>query len=555
MATLIPDMDPALVENEGERRFYRAAMELPDDYTVLYSFKFTVSENKEPPSTIYEADFIIIHPQLGFVTVEVKQGEYKYEKNRWFIFSGKNYVPVNKDPVEQARRAMYRILDGYKQEARTSVFPLAMCYAVCFPDCYNISGKLPPDLSRQSVILGGDLEDLHGKMQLIFGDTPRKRHENDTNLLVKRVLAPSFKVFTDLESQIEAFERKSERLLTDEQERILDETVWDRRKVFLGGAGTGKTFIAMEKTRRLVAEGKKVMLTCFNKNLGSYFRGELAEELVTGRLLATNFHDFLVQVLQKYDIDTEIPDEVEERNNFFKHTLPEKAFDILVQLSPEEKFDVLLVDEGQDFSEEWFSVLESALKEGEEGEFYIFADLYQALFNPDAKFIRKLSPSTHRLVRNLRNTSYINEWLSTFLPEEARLKCKQEKGLPVACFEWETPEEEYRLVEKEIGRLISQGINPQRIVILSPHVKEKSFLAEREYIKNFPLGQIDDRCPNTLKFCTIRSFKGLESPIVFLTGIQPGTRACTLADVYVGASRARFLLYVFYHKDFLWSEK
>jgi len=555
MANLIPDIDPSMIENKGERRFYRAAMELPDDYTVVYSFKFTVSESKKPSSTVYEADFIIIHPRLGFVTVEVKQGDYKYEKNRWFIFLGQGYVPADKDPVEQARRTMYRILDGYKQEARKGFYPLDMCYAVCFPDCYDLSGNLPAHLSSESVILAKDLEDLHGAMQRIFGDSPRKPHENETNLLINRVLAPSFQVFTALESQIEAFEKKSERLLTDEQERILDETEMDRRKVFLGGGGTGKTFISMEKTRRLVADGKKVLLTCFNKNLGSYFRKELADELATGRLTATNFHDFLVQILDKYGVNTEIPREDEERNRFFKQTLPEEAFDLFVNLSSEEKFDSLVVDEGQDFHEEWFSVLESALKGGEEGEFYVFADLYQSLFNPETDFIKKLPVSKHRLVRNLRNTACINDWVSALLPEEARLKCKQEKGLPVVSFKWETPGEECKLVEKEVGRLVSQGINPQRIVILSPHVKERSSFAEREYIKNWPLGQIDDLRPNTLRFCTIRSFKGLESPIVFLTGVQPGTRACTMADVYVGASRARFLLYVFYHQDFLWEGK
>jgi len=37
--------------------------------------------------------------------------------------------------------------------------------------------------------------------------------------------------------------------------------------LFLGAAGTGKTFITMEKARRSAAQGKKVLLTCFNKNL------------------------------------------------------------------------------------------------------------------------------------------------------------------------------------------------------------------------------------------------------------------------------------------------
>ena len=51
---------------------------------------------------------------------------------------------------------------------------------------------------------------------------------------------------------------------------------------------------------------------------------------------------------------------------------------------------------------------------------------------------------------------------------------------------------------------------------------------------------------NVLRFSTIRSFKGLEADIVFLIDITAGSRVCTEADIYVGGSRARFLLYIFH---------
>ena len=53
-----------------------------------------------------------------------------------------------------------------------------------------------------------------------------------------------------------------------------------------------------------------------------------------------------------------------------------------------------------------------------------------------------------------------------------------------------------------------------------------------------------------VQFSTIRSFKGLEADVVFLIGLKV-SKACTPADVYVGASRAKFLLYVFHHEE--WS--
>ena len=38
--------------------------------------------------------------------------------------------------------------------------------------------------------------------------------------------------------------------MTEEQERILDETEDDKRKIYFGAAGTGKSFVAMEKAWR-----------------------------------------------------------------------------------------------------------------------------------------------------------------------------------------------------------------------------------------------------------------------------------------------------------------
>ena len=51
---------------------------------------------------------------------------------------------------------------------------------------------------------------------------------------------------------------------------------------------------------------------------------------------------------------------------------------------------------------------------------------------------------------------------------------------------------------------------------------------------------------NVVRFSTIRSFKGLEADIVFLIDITPDSRVCTRADIYVGGSRARFMLYIFH---------
>jgi len=105
------------------------------------------------------------------------------------------------------------------------------------------------------------------------------------------------------------------------------------------------------------------------------------------------------------------------------------------------------------------------------------------------------------------------------------------------------------MIANEIGRLVSQGVQLKRIIILSPYRKENSCLGGVDRIKEWPLTEDIESRTNAVRFQTIRSFKGLEADIVFLTGIKKDSRVCTDADIYVGGSRARFLLYIFREKQ------
>jgi hypothetical protein len=105
MATMIPDIDPGLIENSGEQCFYEAASSLPAAYSVYYRYKFSFGEYAERPDTIFEADFIITHPHQGYLVVEVKEGQYQYFNNRWQKQLGSDFMEVEKGPLEQAEWA------------------------------------------------------------------------------------------------------------------------------------------------------------------------------------------------------------------------------------------------------------------------------------------------------------------------------------------------------------------------------------------------------------------------------------------------------------------
>lgn len=541
MARMIPDVDAASIQNRGERMFYEAASRLPDTYTIIYGYSYLQYDGED---TVREADFIIIHPTHGFLVVEVKQGETAYHAGQWHEVKQGRYVPLHKNPVEQARTAMYHILHHYKEKNRRQDFPLRSRFVLCFPESTRIAGTLPADLLRDSVWVAQDMDAMEQRIETLLTTSEHLGMPDPARQLI-RILSPEVRISAALSDRILSISQTADLILTEEQERIIEETMEDKRKLFLGAAGTGKTFIAIEKARRAVQEGKKVFLTCYNKNLVGLIREQTYDMNIT----ILNFHDFLEEALKAKQV-WQAPDP-NELNHYYQAALAEMGFTYYSEAAEEEKFDCILVDEGQDFREEWMLSLESMLRE--DGELYIFADPNQNIFGTPESWIRlkEYAVSTQRLTQNFRNTEEINQWTRPFV-QGRPIKSRIQSDVPVRMHPWKDADEQKRGIEKEIGRLVSQGVAPRNIMILSPYTRAKSVLAGNHKIKEWPLHDYSrDAHEAGVQFATIRSFKGLEADIVFLIDIKEGSRACTVPDVYVGASRARALLHVFHHED--WS--
>ena len=153
MAKMIPDVNPMTIENEGERCFYTIAMQLPSEYTVLHGYKFAEEhEADRPPDIIREIDFIVVHPAMGYVTIEVKQGDVMYQDGIFLELKDRgSYRPMKKDPMKQASEAMYGVLRLCQEKSRERVFPLKIKYALCFPDSVRLGGNLPDSLKEESL--------------------------------------------------------------------------------------------------------------------------------------------------------------------------------------------------------------------------------------------------------------------------------------------------------------------------------------------------------------------------------------------------------------------
>lgn len=99
--------------------------------------------------------------------------------------------------------------------------------------------------------------------------------------------------------------------------------------------------------------------------------------------------------------------------------------------------------------------------------------------------------------------------------------------------------------------IVDEGVPAEDVVILTPFSEDKSHLGKNRKIGQFELTTNWDIGAKEIYYTTIHSFKGLESPVIILTEIEPDLRHKIHELMYIACSRARHHLIVIRHEDSL----
>ena len=188
-----------------------------------------------------------------------------------------------------------------------------------------------------------------------------------------QLLTPRFELRQPLGS-VMAEEDRQLLTLTEQQSAVPDMLGRQRRVSVTGGAGTGKTLLAMEKARRLADEGFRVLLTCYNRPLAEYLRRSAGP---VERLRILNFHQLCWELAEQAGIPLPDPYAVPAPPELFTTMLPNALLDALDRV--EDRFDAVIVDEGQDFRDTWWDPLQLCLADPDRGVLYVFYDENQQL--------------------------------------------------------------------------------------------------------------------------------------------------------------------------------
>ena len=552
MAKLIPPVDPREIANLGERDVAMALVEqLPDDCTVYHSYPWLRPQRNDRSGKVTlregEADFVILHPKAGMLVLEVKGGEieYDHENRRWLRREGSRVVEI-KDPFAQARINVHALEEAILREGFGGKgFPCPYGYAVAFPHC-DYTGRVPPGAESSAVFSAPDLAFLGERVTKVLGNF--KRSNDPVELTREQMhrmrlgLSPAFCLMPVLGRQVREQEERLIRL-TEEQVRLLDFLGSHTRAAVRGVAGSGKTILAMAQALKYARQGQRTLLVCYNKSLADWLESSVPDELKPFLTVST-YHGLCAEMCFRAHMPF-VPKQ-NDGNHFWRSeatNLLLEALDIV-----KDRFDAIVVDEGQDFMPDWWIAIEALSCKGEAGPLYVFYDPAQNLYVGEQLAMPSLG-SPFELPTNCRNTRRIAARCAEIREVAITVRTDAPEGVVPELKKIESPESRARAIRDTVESWINKGkLLPSQIAILSPFEKAKSCLAGITNLGKTTLvtNPNEWRVNRGVLFATIRSFKGLEADAIILTDVPEidSSQAFSRSDYYVACSRAKHLLSV-----------
>lgn len=527
MPRLIPT-EPTFTHHTENDVWRRLRDQLDDDCVVLAGVRLTDTQQD------HEADFVVLIPDAGAVVLEVKGGSVRVDsEGRWHQSGGGTSRRI--DPVGQALRvkhALRKYVDADPEWANSSRTRIRWPHAVVLPYTDVADDFSHPECSRAMVHGAGDLSNLGQRLRdlALTHETNYRPPTRDDIELVARILTGRRPMVGSVVEESDEREDRADRL-TQEQAMILGVTRLLNRIDVRGGAGSGKTVLAMTQARQLThgfggSKPQRVALLCYSIGLGEWFKREFAG---VRRKERPAFIGRFEELGREWGVEITAG---RDMSQFWEKELPAQMARLARELPEGKKFDAIIVDEAQDFAEDWWDPLLAALRDPDEGGLFVYSDENQRLF---ARFGRPpvaLVPLV--LDHNLRNTRQIAQSFAPLAP--MRMRALGGDG-PQVDFVQASADEAIDVAEEQVLRLLDQGWPKEHIALIATGTRHREqrrlqeSLGEEGYWETFWTSR-------DIFYGHVLGSKGLERRVVVLAFNEDGRRDRAKERLYVGLSRA-----------------
>lgn len=516
---------------ESERRVWTQLRDdLGPDDVLLANVRLT-DEQKD-----HEADLVVLMPDYGVATLEIKGGSVWFGDDGWRIRRGDRIDRIH--PVDQARDSKHALRRYVEHDPRWgSRGRVSWAHGVATPHAGFDDDFAVPELPRWALHDRSQLSQLAERVR----DSARRMSQGcripgvDDVDLIAEILAGRHHTAYDAEA--EALERAdvADRL-TQEQAMILRVTRLLDRVEVRGGAGSGKTWLALQQAKELSrgASGRgpqRVALLCYSIGLATFLKRQV-------ETWPRQHRPKFVGTWEEFGRQWGAPPGTREDSDFWEHRLPALMAELAEQLPPGQRYDSVIVDEAQDFARHWWDPVVAALKDPETGGIYAYSDENQRIFGRFGAPPMPLVPLV--LDDNLRNTKQIHQAFGPLAP--SRMRSRGGDGVDVR-FVTTTVDDALDTADDEVVALLDEGWEPGSVCLLTTGHRhpEQVALTERYgqegYWRQFWEG--DD-----VFFGHVLGSKGLERRAVVLCLNERHLGERSRERLYVGMSRATDVLVV-----------
>ena len=532
MPKIIGPITPDKWEREVRRQL---ESQLPPDWFVICNVAWAL-KNDAGYVRDGQSDFVVLAPNLGMAIVEVKGSRsirvgsdgiwYRRESNRRTGEEGQE-VAISEAPPEQANRNMHTLVELIRKGLSLQEFPGAYAFLVAYPNGV-VKGNL--DLYDPStLVMQGQMNRLTQSIKFALeargAATSGRRFSNELAKTVATTLSNSRFFVQAVDTPLDARDDVRDIDELTRQQFAALRGAFDLPSVaIVGPAGSGKTMLALWKLAALLEEGKRGLYVCFNKSLAECLR---IQNPALASMIASVDRLFTQLVGSQSGATGD--------SSYFHDKLPQYVLDLAVDMPVAQRYDAIIVDEGQDFGDARVIALLELLRKG--GQWLFFADWGQDIYGAGSTEVLG-SEVTFRLYHNCRNTELTN----TATNQYCRQSVKAMPGVPVG-------------ISPSVTRCYPDGIMAARAweiayelspnggaVILSPFKLENSCLSGARRGYGLQITEDIEKLgkPGYVLFSTIKAFKGLEAQNVILVHADIPGRSPALAeeDLYVACTRA-----------------
>jgi hypothetical protein len=520
--------EPAFTTGSEKQVWQLLRGTLPPETVLMANLRIT-DQTKD-----HEADLIVLMPDAGVVIVEVKGGNVWRDRLGWHQRSqGGQEHRCN--PVEQAMLTKYAVRDYVESDQRWSTSSrgrIVWAHAVVAPHSDFHDDLAAPESPRWLIHGKDDLADLASRLAetaRLLEPTERPPSYDDIELIVEILAGRNF---GGPDPNAESDERAAESdRLTDQQAKILDATRLLNRVEIRGGAGSGKTVLALTQAKqlsygRLGRPSERVALVCYSIGLAEHFKRVV-------KRWPRSHRPAYVGTFAELGRAWGAPTGDRSDDAFWEVELPRMMTALAGDLEPGHRFDSMVVDEGQDFADSWWTPLIGALRDEEEGGLYVYSDEGQRIFARSGRPSVPLIPLV--LDHNLRNTKQIFAAFGPMSPN--RMYARGGDGMAVR-FVPADAEEALGVADDEVVRMLDRGWRPEHVMLLTTgrrHPEQIERTGENDdqegYWRTF--WENDDVFYGHVLGC-----KGLERRAVVLCINESTLRDQARERLYVGMSRA-----------------